>query len=41
MTATLWFVLMAFGLGVICGIGLGIILVYKREDWLVKLHLVE
>jgi len=34
-------VLLAFGLGVIVGVGLGIILVFKRMGWLVKWGLVD
>lgn len=41
MNTTIELALLAFGLGVICGVALGVWLVFKRMRWLVKWGLVE
>jgi ABC-type antimicrobial peptide transport system permease subunit len=40
-TATILFILMAFGLGIIVGICLGVIISFKRVSWLERLGFVE
>jgi ABC-type dipeptide/oligopeptide/nickel transport system permease component len=40
-TATILFLLMAFGLGLIAGICLGVIIAFKRVSWLERLGLIE